>query len=62
MRQIEAASGEPRQRQVTEHEERVAPAASRPSAIVLRGGSVAAETVTGATSRNTNGFSMPPVR
>ena len=30
--------------------------------MVLRGGSVAADTVTGATSRKMNGFSMPPVR
>jgi hypothetical protein len=30
--------------------------------MVLRGGSVAADTVTGATSRNVKGFSMPPVR
>jgi hypothetical protein len=30
--------------------------------MVLRGGSVAAETVTGATSRKVKGFWMPPVR
>ena len=30
--------------------------------MVLRGGSVAADTVTGATNSNMNGFSMPPVR
>ena len=37
-------------------------AAKQPSSSVLRVGSVAAETVTGATISTMNGLSMPPVR